>query len=472
MLYTIFNKKGYEIKSNEWKEKLVNLEGYNWLFDFISFDLTKLADELEKQKMTLLKCLKNINRDTIDESELCYQAKIIERIHPFYKMIIKQENHPFFQYSEGMKYLVEEVLFQLFDELINEEKLLSIMEGNSNIVDVFKISGYSNIIDFLQQNNLNSFFMIWYTKRATEKYIHSSKIPFFYDLIRAQSKLLSWSFIFLDLDAKYLNKLSKRERISIYGFYCNSVLNSNSILEKALYTGKVIIDANMPDISVTERLYFSNIDNNVGVINFEGKEFWAPEQTEIQIRLLLSLKMAHINPKNKDIGNNLKLIVENYNREFTTENYFVKEIVSPNIFVLMEYEFSRLIDSEEMIRKCKRCGKYLITTNKKTLYCTRVNYETNTRCCDENPKKRYVEKLKKLGIYDAYNEINNKIRYRVKLKKERKYPLKNEQEIIYKRNKLLKAKEELVKLEDLENAKKSIYYSKFFNIYEEIKSLL
>lgn len=454
MLYTVFNENGYIIKSDEWKETLSNTEGYNWLFDFLSLDLLKISNDLEEQKTILLDNLKRIQKSTFIESELNTQAKKLEVIHPFYKKSISQENHPFFQLSEGVKYLVEEVLFKLFDEL-------SINSNESEMLN--NINKYSNVIDFFNKDNINYLLMMWYSRKASTQNLYNK---FLGDLIALQSELRSWSFIFLDIDAKYLNQLSKRERISMYGFYSNSILNINKILERSLNNGRLINNKPKPDIAVTENLYFSNVENNVSMFQYNGKEVCAPGQIETQLKILINLQMAYINPENKDVENDLKLIVENYNKNFTTDNYLVREIVSHSILVLLKYEFSKLIDNELMIRKCRTCGRYFIINNNKSFYCTRMNEEIGKRCCDENPKKRHVSKLKKLGIYQEYNEINNKILYRSKQK------YKFREELFDKQKELSRIKEKLMKYADIEVAKESDYYKEFFKLYEEIRSVL
>ena len=137
-----------------------------------------------------------------------------------------------------------------------------------------------------------------------------------------------------------------------------------------------------------------------------------------------------------------------------------------NLLILLKYEFSKLIDNELMIRKCKSCGKYFIINNNKSFYCTRNNVEIGVRCCDEDPKKRHVRKLKELGIYEEYNEIQNKISYRLK----RKYKWQEKFKELH--NELIKVKEKLMKYNNVEKAKKSKEYEEFFKKYKEIKNVL
>ncbi|CAI3225118.1 hypothetical protein CNEO2_130116 [Clostridium neonatale] len=454
MIYTIFNKDGYTIRSDEWNDVLNNTEGYNWLFDFLAFDLIGLSEKFEKEKISLINDLKKIDRHTFDKSKLKTEAIKIESIHPFYKKNISKENHPFFQFSEGVKYLTKEVLFKFFDEITS----------NNNEMEIWKnIKRYTNIINFFNEDNINYLIMEWNNRKFNMQNVSNN---FLADLIMLQQQLCSWSYIFLDVDAKYLNKLNKKERISMYSFYSNSSLNLKRILEKYPYTPISNNINDIADISVTENLYFSNVENNVSLIKYEDKVMYAPKQIEIQFKILMNLVIANNNQDNEDIQNTVKNIVENYNKDFTTDNYLVREIVSQNLLILLKYEFSKLIDNELMIRKCKSCGKYFIINNNKSFYCTRNNVEIGVRCCDEDPKKRHVRKLKELGIYEEYNEIQNKISYRQK----RKYKWQEKFKELH--NELIKVKEKLMKYNNVEKAKKSKEYEEFFKKYKEIKNVL
>ena len=334
MLYTIFNENGYKIRSDIWKKNLSNVDNYDWLFDFLGVNLNQMDIDFEARKNSLLDCLKKIDKRTFGESDLNLQGKKMKIVHPFYGMIIEEEHSPFYGFSEGTKYFTEQLLFILFDEL-------SIQNNKNEILN--EINEHKEIIKFFKPERINNLSICWYSD-IVKKYRDPFSYQFFLNLIILQQKLLSWSFLFLDLDAKYLNQLNKKQRIGMYGFFSNSILNIKEVVENTLFLKNPISYNSIPDITVTERRYFSNLENNVSMVEYDGKKMWSPGQNGKHLKVLCHLQMAYMNPDHSNISSMLKCVVEKFESNFTIGDYWSKEIISIDLLALLEYEFSRLLE--------------------------------------------------------------------------------------------------------------------------------
>ena len=121
-----------------------------------------------------------------------------------------------------------------------------------------------------------------------------------------------------------------------------------------------------------------------------------------------------------------------------------------------------------MIRKCATCGRYFIPESHKNFYCTRLNEEIGKRCCEERPKARHVNKLKKLGIYEEYNRVNNLMRYHSK----QYHWSEKKDEINVKYERISRIKENLMKHINIEKARETDDYKQFFEIINEMKNIL
>lgn len=472
MLYTVFTHDGYILRSDECKEELINKNKYDNLFNFLNTDLNKLSFELQSEKLNLLNTFKKINHNNLRYSQICSIGDKMKIIHPYFGMVITPENHPFFNMSLGSQYIMIELLFCLFDEL-------SMKNGRYDIFD--KMEDYKNIIELFHQNWIANFFGNWYYLVSNNRRNISN--IFFADLIDTQRKLLSWSYLFLDLDANYLKELNKTQRISMYGFYSNSILNLKEISKTPLSTTIPLNEIFFSDITITEHLHFSNFDNNNEIIEVNNKKGFSKNLNSTHLKTLYNLQIAYLKPDDPKIEETIKYNVENYNNEITTNEYWTKEIISPNLQVLLEYEFSRLLESDLMIRKCKSCGSYFIPKNNKTFYCSRKNSETGEIYCTGNTKERHIQKLKELNIWKEYNGIINKIRYVKKSNnKFKKENLKNPSlktlvnENLEKLDKMFEKftdnKKRLLSYANVQDAKSSKYYKEFLETADEIKKFL
>lgn len=472
MLYTVFNHDGYILRRDECKEELINKNKYDNLFNFLNTDLNKLSFELQSEKLNLLNTFKKINYNNLKYSPICSIGDKMKSIHPYFGMVITQENHPFFNMSLGLQYIMIELLFCLFDEL-------SMKNGR---YDVFgKMEEYKDIIQLFHHDWITNLFGNWYYLISNNNRNISN--IFFADLIDTQKKLLSWSYLFLDLDAKHLKDLNKKQRISMYGLYSNSILNLKEMSRSPLSTTIPLSKIFFSDINVTEHLHFSNSDNNNEIIEIDDKKYFSKDLNLTHLKILYNLQNAYLKPDDPDIEKTIKYNVENYNNEFTTNEYWTKEIISPNLQVLLEYEFSRLLESDLMIRKCKSCGSYFIPKNNKTFYCSRKNFETGEIYCTGSTKERHIQKLKELNIWKEYNQVANKIRYAKKSNnKFKKENLKNlslktlVNENLEKLDKMFEKftdnKKRLLSYANVQDAKVSKYYKEFLKTADEIKIFL
>lgn len=472
MLYTAFNTDGYTLRTDECKEELINKNKYDSLFNFLNTDLNKLSFQLQSEKINLLDNFKEISLNNLKDSPICSIGDKMKNIHPYFGMIITQENHPFVNMSLGTQYIMIELLFCLFDEL-------SMKNGRYDIFH--KMEEYKDIIELFHHNCITNLFGNWYYLVSNN--IRNVSNIFFADLIDTQRKLLSWSYLFLDLDANYLKGLNKKQRISMYGFYSNSILNLKEISKMPQSATIPLSEIFFSDINVTEHLHFSNYDNNNEVIEMDDKKYFSKDLNLTHLKILYNLQNAYLKPDDPNIEETIKFNVENYNNEITTDQYWTKEIISPNLQVLLEYEFSRLLESDLMIRKCKSCGSYFIPKNNKIFYCSRKNSETGEIYCSGTIKERHTQKLKELNIWKEYNQVANKVRYAKKsnnkFKKENLKISSLKTQVAENLEKLDKMyenltynKKKLLSYTNVQEAKISKYYKDFFDISEEIKFFL
>ena len=65
-------------------------------------------------------------------------------------------------------------------------------------------------------------------------------------------------------------------------------------------------------------------------------------------------------------------------------------------------EILLMIQEDTMIKKCKRCGKYFVVTNRNVAYCERVD-ESGVRCSEVGSHQNFQKKMASDEALQIYN---------------------------------------------------------------------
>lgn len=107
--------------------------------------------------------------------------------------------------------------------------------------------------------------------------------------------------------------------------------------------------------------------------------------------------------------------VENAKSITTTAIVYEKYEIS-DLKQLLYLEVISMIKSNIMIRKCKNCGKYFVTNNRKTVYCNRID-EYGMCCAAVGPNRSFQQKLKEDEALKIYTRAYKTHFARVRKKK-------------------------------------------------------
>lgn len=73
-----------------------------------------------------------------------------------------------------------------------------------------------------------------------------------------------------------------------------------------------------------------------------------------------------------------------------------------NLRELVYLEVLSMIQAGAMVKKCRRCGKYFVFTNRNASYCNRID-ESGARCSIAGPQKNFLKKMSAEEALKIYN---------------------------------------------------------------------
>lgn len=88
-----------------------------------------------------------------------------------------------------------------------------------------------------------------------------------------------------------------------------------------------------------------------------------------------------------------------------------------NIRKALELEFTKMLEQDIRLRKCKRCGKYFIMKgNYSTNYCDRIAEDETRNCQDIMALENYKKKMADNSAIRIYNKYYKRYSARVSLR--------------------------------------------------------
>ena len=371
---------------------------HNALFHYIYSDLSKLPDLLKDYISRIINTqtleLKNSqnNKLQIEEiEELKEILEILERSHIYYK----------YEYKKIITTEIGDYFNQLLVYLVHTEKKIPLETTTAN---GWYIERLRQLIpdSLLPDETYHSDFYNIYRKIVgadeddeCEVLITDIYKPTgFTKEISFQKEIYNVLYFILDISARGIEKMPLNQRIYLYDnmFYTpyhQTVINVTkrirfrSQLQPQLHSEHCPEnDRNIKD--VFNRLY-RNSTLNVG---HDG----IPSELEDDFNLAI---------------NYIKTI---------TSNTIYEEYEINTLHELLYLEIFSMIQSDTMIRKCKNCGKYFTVSNRKIMYCDRID-KSGKSCSNIGSQNTFQKKLEQDEALNMYNRAYKTHHARLRLGK-------------------------------------------------------
>lgn len=102
-----------------------------------------------------------------------------------------------------------------------------------------------------------------------------------------------------------------------------------------------------------------------------------------------------------------KKLIDNLEK-LDEDRYAIQEVYEiDNFYSLLFLELYFILQEKTFLKKCKNCGKYLITTNSAVIYCDN-NFENDKTCREIGASKVFIKNLEKDEAYNLYRKVYKK----------------------------------------------------------------
>lgn len=370
MGYVEFSDAGYDYL-DEYRYFLFTADKtHDILFEYITKDLShlpKLFEQYISKRMDTVS-FEVLNSCQANWNELDKIKDLLVSAHPFYK----HEFKPVAAKAIGIYFnnlLVYQEKFDVEDNWYFEKLKLLIPEDinlNDYIDDAFV--AYKKKIDVPVIGNTE----------AEESLIQmpSNAPTGFANEIITHRMISNMLYFILDISAPGLNQLTIHQRSWIFGNICHEIL----MVPKRL--------------SFIPNVKFRGGDRSLEV-EFARKQYDIFEP----LYRLNSENLFH-NGIPSNFMSQVSSAIE-FSKEQPTKNFY-EEYVITDLRQLLYLEVVKMIQSNEIIRKCKNCGKYFVINNRNKSYCDRID-ETGEQCSAVGAKRSFQKKLEQDNALKIYN---------------------------------------------------------------------
>lgn len=402
MAYATFFNGGYRYCNDNGECVFEGDSSHEFLFEFLAKDLRPLQALLQqyldkrirKENLELLSPEEDPDEIKRIESEMqslhpyCkneYIQSIINSIGDYLNLCARiNDNYKLLQYqSEQAQEEGKEPKFHLDREkyLYYLRHLCPKERGNEEILDKYR-NGTAEHLFFDLSDKLSEFLwmQIGYVDDILMEDVWPESIAPLRDEIRAQEAISNMLKMIMDIDEKNLNTLSVPQRAWLYDqiFYKSEKSlprTARKHLElKNRKKEKGYIDMRHPETS--DDLYDSAMRLDRWIAQNTGQD----ETDMAKEKYLLLLDQA----KEMDMSS------------------AVTEYDIDNLQTLLYLEVLEMVQNNTMIRKCRRCGKYFVITNRKVAYCNRMD-ENGNICSVVGPGEFFQQKVENDEALKLYN---------------------------------------------------------------------
>jgi len=368
--YVEFSDAGYDYL-DEYRYFLFSADKkHDLLFEYITKDLSHLSKLFEQyiSKRMDIESFEGLSCCQANWNELDKIKDLLTSAHPFYKHEFKPV-----AVNAIVSYFNNLLLYQDKFDVENNwyfEKLKLLIPEDTNL------SAYINGA-FIEYKDLTCNPIIGSTE-IEEVLIHkpSSAPTGFANEIITHGMISNMLYFILDISAPELNQLTIHQRSWMFGNICH-----------------------ITPIVPEQLSFIPNVKFHGGDRSMEAE--FARKRNDVFEPLygLNSENLFH-----DGIPSNLMSQVSSaieFSKEQTMKNFY-EEYVITDLRQLLYLEVVRMIQSDEIIRKCKNCGKYFVINNRNRSYCDRID-ETGEQCSAVGAKRSFQKKLEQDNALKIYN---------------------------------------------------------------------
>lgn len=400
-----FHDAGYEYLDKGSYVLFSENNAHNMLFDYVAANISPVSGLLERH------VLMQMNLDTFELTPRQQNGDVLSEIkailvaaHPYYqyemgKTIIRAIGEYFNQllvysiyrcqnsalgqevteswYKERLFALIPAPLCQETDD-IGPDDFFAEYKKQTAEWNVIRREGTQETVESAEAGETEE---TWEMDETFVFNVPKEKPTPFSSEINTQKEIANILYFVLDVDADHLNKLPIQQRVWIYA--------------------NIFRASNPPTLNVTDKVslyqqprFYSGVDRSQEIEKAQNlEEIFSPLYPLGEIDLERNGIPASLQEQ-------LVSAVEFGGKITSSALYEIYEI--ENLRQLLFLEVLRMIQSKEMIRKCKNCGKYFKIKNRKIVYCDRV-IESGRMCSEVGAIRSYQKKMADDETLKLYN---------------------------------------------------------------------
>ncbi len=321
---------------------------HQYLFDFLTCDLTKLDIVLNKYFEVFN--VENLQVEDFDKKKSAKKVfNALKKVHMYYAYLAEAT----FDFNEYVKIKLNHLLSEAKCKNIEYKKYIEILEDLCWYD--FKLYG-----DEFKEACFNDFHSNYNTEFD----------GVFTDLITLQVELKRITYWIFDLSVNDLSHLSFSQRASLYD--------------------KLFIGTDSSLVQITKDISFGNRTSNRNSALFDFCEDRAD----------VSLAINNLHDTNNDLPKEIKPFFDDL---LSSNEEPINEVCQiDDLRQLLMLEIISLLENPVLIKKCKLCGNYFVAENLKNEYCTNIAKGETRPCFEIGPTKVYQSKMKNDESYVLY----------------------------------------------------------------------
>lgn len=384
MAFVEFNDSGYEYFDQGYFVLFSENNTHNLLFEYAAKDLSGLPELFSKYVATRLDGELALVGDGQGKEVIEQIIEVLKSAHRYYEHEYRKTI-----LNEIGNYFNELVIFLCYNcrtlnpELaINEEwyieRLEWLMYPLLEAGDTYPVDFYNEYKNWIGSN-------CYIPTGADEDYeTFVCNVPKRWPVgfgkeIRTQKTVCDMLYFILDIKAQDVCNLTKPQRIWLFANLFPDGYSEMNTTRK---------------LSFCSKPRFRKEDNR-------SQEIEDSQILENIFSQLHSIDSRTISKMKKETKYCFKLAVKTAEDIQTASIFSEYEIYS--LWQLLYLEVFYMIQKGAMIRRCKNCGKYFVVTNRKIVYCNRIDKVTGERCSDIGSKAAYKNKLNEDNVLKVYN---------------------------------------------------------------------